>query len=174
MSKIPYRFFEAPIPYAQMNHPRVCGEKSARQGLLYRPHKDHPCVCGEKLHAERYFVWGRGSPLRVRGKDQNGGNVYITSGITPACAGKRKSFQIRQRKIWDHPRVCGEKLPAARAFMCIIGSPPRVRGKGLNADTLLLATGITPACAGKRKNLNSITRKQGDHPRVCGEKLFFC
>ncbi len=29
----------------------------------------------------------------------------------------------------DHPRVCGEKLTAARTTVENIGSPPRMRGK---------------------------------------------
>ena len=52
--------------------------------------------------------------------------------------------------VWDHPRVCGEKLRAV-----VFGN---------------YSEGITPAYAGK-----SIERIDGqlvelDHPRVCGEK----
>ena len=33
-----------------------------------------------------------------------------------------------------------------------------------------MSKGITPACAGKRKQEHGQKKKCGDHPRVCGEK----
>ena len=50
------------------------------------------------------------------------------------------------------------------------GSPPRVRGKAEAFKALLVAAGITPACAGKRMVLAVLDRSIRDHPRVCGEK----
>ena len=51
-----------------------------------------------------------------------------------------------------------------------LGSPPRVRGKGLDRPLSDLRHGITPACAGKRFMLNPCGLYLRDHPRVCGEK----
>jgi len=50
----------------------------------------------------------------------------------------------------DHPRVCGEKEPAAEGTNGQVGSPPRMRGKVLHLSDLLILRGITPAYAGKR------------------------
>ena len=52
----------------------------------------------------------------------------------------------------------------------IIGSPPRVRGKGFVVAVFRMRKGITPACAGKSEErlINNIALR--DHPRVCGEK----
>ena len=36
------------------------------------------------------------------------------------------------------------------------------------------AKGSPPACAGRRKFLDEVSRPRGDHPRVCGEKLGRC
>ena len=51
--------------------------------------KDHPRVCGEKRPVRRGACSGPGSPPRMRGKVIRGLATRITSGITPAYAGKR-------------------------------------------------------------------------------------
>ena len=54
--------------------------------------------------------------------------------------------------VWDHPRVCGEKLRAV-----VFGN---------------YSEGITPAYAGKSKLLIIHSKQLRDHPRVCGEKPY--
>ena len=51
------------------------------------------------------------------------------------------------------------------------GSPPRVQGKVIQLPFCNGASGITPACAGKRSPYASRKIVSRDHPRVCGEKL---
>ena len=94
------------------------------------------------------------------------------------------------------PRMCGEKLSAVFTSCINLGSPPRVRGKGVPCSARRLGRGITPAragksvcgekfifvttqisalritpaCAGKSKWHYSKSSCAGDHPRVCGEK----
>ena len=70
----------------------------------------------------------------------------------------------------DHPRVCGEKVSSTPAKAVAAGSPPRVRGKETRHFRLLLPSGITPACAGKRPFTPPPFCIVRDHPRVCGEK----
>ena len=53
-----------------------------------------------------------------------------------------------------------------------LGSPPRVRGKGKPGPVKLAASGLTPACAGKRTRPRRWVRPPRDHPRVCGEKTY--
>ena len=53
--------------------------------------------------------------------------------------------------MWDHPRVCGEKLTKEMADLADWGSPPRVRGKAIGVDLHHPEVGITPAYAGKSK-----------------------
>ena len=66
--------------------------------------------------------------------------------------------------------MCGEKCGYRLPFRSIVGSPPRVRGKGVDALGGCLSAGITPAHAGKRKRPKRWVRPPKDHPRVCGEK----
>ena len=92
-------------------------------------------------------------------------------GITPACAGKSLRFHLRSAVRWDHPRVCGEKWEEELSSRLEEGSPPRVRGKGVDRKIALLRYGITPACAGKRTGAEACGGCSWDHPRVCGEKF---
>ena len=69
--------------------------------------------------------------------------------------------------------MCGEKAKDKETVIDAEGSPPRVRGKD---DYLLLlrdAFRITPACAGKSTAISKIPPCNRDHPRVCGEKIFW-
>ena len=69
--------------------------------------------------------------------------------------------------------MCGEKSVTLADDAFLLGSLPRVRGKGCGFAALGTAPGITPACAGKRSDFSPHGSKAEDHPRVCGEKLKF-
>ena len=112
--------------------------------------RDHPRVCGEKGESCRSFSPGRGSPPRMRGKGQSQWYQLAEAGITPAYAGKRRKNGNCSNTNWDHPRVCGEKLPLVRVAYPVGGSPPRMRGK-------------------VRFRFQCVQGHR-DHPRVCGEK----
>ena len=111
---------------------------------------DHPRVCGEKSFGDVVALDAIGSPPRVRGKVAICPACSASSGITPACAGKRCGIIAEKSWTQDHPRVCGEKLRINAIQPGILGSPPRVRGKGLSGGRSTAQAGITPACAGKR------------------------
>ena len=70
---------------------------------------DHPRVCGEKYTKPGSMARKRGSPPRMRGKDDPAHPVATPARITPAYAGKREKQQLKYRVKRDHPRVCGEK-----------------------------------------------------------------
>ena len=149
----------------------ACAGKSARSAGGEVSVGDHPRVCGEKRHSHENRSSGRGSPPRVRGKDLEVGNLSAGGRITPACAGK--SYHVKPDCVTtgDHPRVCGEKLLALSHIFNSLGSPPRVRGKGVQLNLIPRVTRITPACAGKSPSTASVKAQSEDHPRVCGEKV---
>ena len=124
--------------------------KSKSLPSLHIGSRDHPRACGEK---------------RVVA----GGHVEVYR-ITPACAGKRRVWFSSWPVPWDHPRVCGEKCGYRLPFRSIVGSPPRMRGKGRRVYEATHGAGITPAYAGKSWSRRAESRKKRDHPRVCGEK----
>ena len=150
--------------------PACAGKRSLRLRLKF-PIRDHPRVCGEKSTwtGGKSRVWG--SPPRVRGKAERLVPIDHGTGITPACAGKRIVPKAALESTEDHPRVCGEKHRLGGKENNQIGSPPRVRGKGVVAKQHIKAAGITPACAGKRTRKISVLLSSKDHPRVCGEKM---
>ena len=150
----------------------ACAGKSAKAERTSRCSWDHPRVCGEKDLVSRQLHFSTGSPPRVRGKGAIGATGRQTAGITPACAGKRSFASGRSFAVWDHPRVCGEKILTSCVWIFARGSPPRVRGKGTFQPLLYLFNGITPACAGKRGHTTTCLYNIQDHPRVCGEKAY--
>ena len=69
--------------------------------------------------------------------------------------------------------MCGEKLPKPKPLPPLVGSPPHVRGKVNFTAPSLDLPGITPACAGKSVCCRCLTCVPRDHPRMCGEKLYW-
>ena len=65
----------------------------------------------------------------------------------------------------------GEKLSRIAGNAAVGGSPPRGRGKVGVYGQVAGQQGITPAWAGKRKQLFSHYTLTKDHPRVGGEKI---
>ena len=106
----------------------------------------------------------------MRGKDSFIKFYRIRIRITPAYAGKRLKTQSQAACMRDHPRLCGEKLnfPSTRSITS--GSPPPMRGKVTEAETVTKEDRITPAYAGKSPAGFSQYRDHWDHPRLCGEK----
>ena len=148
----------------------ACAGKSTYSRVCSTTYQDHPRVCGEKNWCIERLPDGRGSPPRVRGKANALPRGKPNSRITPACAGKRKSHTRAAESVQDHPRVCGEKSVVMVLVPLPPGSPPRVRGKGLNLRQLVGIGRITPACAGKSNRNTDRRQRIEDHPRVCGEK----
>ena len=127
-------------------------------------------MCGEKVNGRAACGGAAGSPPRVRGEGDKATANALKLGITPACAGRRWRKPRRRSASWDHPRVCGEKLPRRLRCWRRWGSPPRVRGEGEGIMDAMKQGRITPACAGRRHLDLFAAFRAKDHPRVCGEK----
>ena len=117
----------------------------------FRPGKtrDHPRVCGEEGLAGPLEQAGGGSPPRMRGRAGHGAMHGLELGITPAYAGKRIRWICHSKRLWDHPRVCGEEATMFRNISADKGSPPRMRGRGVRLLFMFVCFRITPAYAGK-------------------------
>ena len=158
----------------------ICGQQSgitpAYAGKRY-PYQyaeycigDHPRVCGEKVGPVGCVSGWLGSPPRMRGKVWHGVALADGHRITPAYAGKSCIYRSTTSISWDHPRVCGEKSFKTSTSCWSKGSPPRMRGKGIQPCNQWVRVGITPAYAGKSIQRGRPDHASRDHPRVCGEK----
>ena len=133
--------------------------------------RDHPRVCGEKFGLPSHTFRWVGSPPHMRGKGRDGRLHPALLGITPAYAGKSPARPGPRPWRWDHPRICGEKFPNIHVPVCRSGSSPHMRGKDCGVADMVLPVRITPAYAGKSSGPTRKSGTNGDHPRVCGEKL---
>ena len=127
-------------------------------------------MCGEQSRLYAGRAKAHGSPPRVRGTVVVGSTKTPSRGITPACAGNSVHQDYFSGQCQDHPRVCGEQIPAVPEETWTQGSPPRVRGTARLALPAMWDIGITPACAGNREAGGSEFVGGEDHPRVCGEQ----
>ena len=116
---------------------------------------DHPRACGEKPKSQEESLQMQGSPPRMRGKVLVFINLLLQLRITPAHAGKRGEHYYRDHRTEDHPRACGEKTVRRTVLFIILGSPPRMRGKGKFMSAEAVSAGITPAHAGKSSRCSS-------------------
>ena len=129
----------------------ACAGKRLFRTLLRRACWDHPRLRGEKsTSCVSHFLNG-GSPPLARGKGSGLLAGGVGSGITPACAGKRNCVPANTCDKRDHPRLRGEKPFAWLLKVIGKGSPPLARGKAIIRPCAPCVTGITPACAGKRR-----------------------
>ena len=97
---------------------------------------DHPRRCGENYEYHLYRAFRKGSPPQVRGKLKDVIIEPVEIGITPAGAGKTPVRASFSRRIWDHPRRCGENENIPFKEHTSIGSPPQVRGKPCTARAI--------------------------------------
>ena len=145
--------------------------KSAGTAEQHSDPRDHPRVCGEKRFSASRIISISGSPPRVRGKEAAAVLGVAGAGITPAYAGKSPRGPGDKGRHGDHPHVCGEKFTQSATKTTIPGSPPRMRGKEIQAYENYQLVRITPAYAGKSTMRHHCQSQSRDHPRVCGEKV---
>ena len=133
---------------------------------------DHPRECGKNSGLPNAPFWCIGSPPRVREKQKLRKMRKLSSGITPASAGKTVTLEEIQCSNRDHPRECGKNVIFFYLSLCSLGSPPRVREKPLGSEVDIDSYRITPASAGKTPLNSASERGSWDHPRECGKNQF--
>ena len=134
---------------------------------------DHPRMCGE--HAFLLFMnstW-KGSSPHVRGAQRGFLPSVEVLGIIPACAGSTHAHRCRLEQLRDHPRMCGEHFLVYYSDLDRPGSSPHVRGAPFLCLFGVVCPRIIPACAGSTIRLSLMTVPPRDHPRMCGEHMFW-
>ena len=97
----------------------------------------------------------------------------LATGIIPACAGSTGRWAGSARARRDHPRMCGEHSWGIAICPRSKGSSPHVRGARFTSASRGNICGIIPACAGSTSCRACATSRSWDHPRMCGEHIFF-
>ena len=138
-----------PVSAASRITPAYAGKRSTRQPIESQ-REDHPRLRGEKCVQTNVIAVERGSPPLTRGKEKY-----------------HPSYEFH---LMDHPRLRGEKCFWCFCLDRVVGSPPLTRGKVKRAHDSLFDLGITPAYAGKRRNVRNARLNSRDHPRLRGEK----
>ena len=95
----------------------------------------------------------------------------VSMGIIPAYAGNTGDSYHWQRRIRDHPRVCGEHMLLYENRPSGTGSSPRMRGTLGFRRGGVIHRGIIPAYAGNTQRSLTFLINYRDHPRVCGEHI---
>ena len=72
-----------------------------------------------------------------------------SGGSPPPMRGKVTGSQFCGQRMWDHPRLCGEKFSVHGEPHYAPGSPPPMRGKVMQVLDKDNNIRITPAYAGK-------------------------
>ena len=163
-------FQNRPCPRCR-DHPRMAGKRRTHRETTLSS-KDHPRTCGEKGITLIPLLSGLGSPPHMRGKVRREGRRHAGRRITPAYAGKSTGHRRCPARRWDHPRVCGEKVPPDGVLAPNPGSPPHVRGKEGRVRLFQRLGGITPAYAGKSaQKVLSFWPIRGSPPHMRGKVI---
>ena len=109
---------------------------------------DHPRVCGEHWARVPVGETCEGSSPRMRGTLHSQGQRREEPGIIPAYAGNTLNLLLECFAFRDHPRVCGEHIPANQTISLRTGSSPRMRGTHSDGVFMFFNSGIIPAYAG--------------------------
>ena len=85
----------------------------------------------------------------MRGKVSGGLSVGLVVWDHPRICGEKIPFLPVPLSEWDHPRACGEKPEIERTVILTLGSPPRMRGKGNQCSGFSGLQGSPPRMRGK-------------------------
>ena len=110
-----------------------------------------------------------GSSPRIRGKLRSADLALLESGLIPAHTGKTRRETPCCCRYRAHPRAYGENRQAGVPGSGAFGSSPRIRGKLLPADDVVVVTGLIPAHTGKTVIGVTAWMTLRAHPRAYGE-----
>ena len=130
---------------------------------------EHPRERGEDTPSQSKALHASGAPPRARGGLRQRRHVTRGAGSTPASAGRTSQSPPRRGAITEHPRERGEDGNQASFVEAADGAPPRARGGRYTSWRHPLASGSTPASAGRTPHLRARHSTHPEHPRERGE-----
>src|SRR5690606_9348955 len=91
----------------------ACAGRRATTSLRMAAGWDHPRLRGEKSQYDNSTSGPWGPPPPARGEGSEHYPDARPRGTTPACAGRSPPSERAAVRMWDHPRLRGEKLDHA-------------------------------------------------------------
>ena len=147
----------------------ACAGNTCHYAIRLQPVAVHPRVCGEHTVTNAVLWMYAGSSPRVRGTQPRPVPRQTRIRFIPACAGNTVGGRLEICADAVHPRVCGEHPHARHSVTRTLGSSPRVRGTHYNGYALYASMRFIPACAGNTWAPTGAIGWSAVHPRVCGE-----
>ena len=149
--------------------PACAGNASPRRPARSPP-AVHPRVCGERVARQTANAGVAGSSPRVRGTPTRQPGKRYSMRFIPACAGNARAPAYSPPWSPVHPRVCGERAHGGDLPPRAHGSSPRVRGTPPAGPPCGPPRRFIPACAGNARPVDAPLLVVPVHPRVCGER----
>ncbi len=155
----------------------ACTGNMAPASLARATRWDHPRMCMVRCFGTYASSSFTGSPPRVRRARALQSPVTAVQWITPRSREPQaRRLHPRSRRgyrgtvcyDWCHPACTGTRAVVADV-LCILGSPPRLRGAFRPGHAAADHRRITPAHTGSTARQSLEPPGPTDHPRVCGE-----
>ena len=127
----------------------ACAGKSCVRSVRSRRSRKYPRVRGEERSIMRMFAPALEIPPRARGRARRTPDNSVSTGNTPACAGKSGAASQSHARLRKYPRVRGEEINSRVTGILGAEIPPRARGRAVLRQQDQRCRGNTPACAGK-------------------------
>ncbi len=131
----------------------------------------HPRSRGEDKDVITVPALRTDSPPLARGGLDADGGVLGGEGLTPARAGRTRRRRTEHRLERTHPRSRGEDSGAGDLTSGPSDSPPLARGGRVVVGDAVRVHGLTPARAGRTREVAGRGVGHGTHPRSRGEDL---
>ena len=147
----------------------ACAGRTSKLFQAWFLFRDHPRMCGKDSFTLLIALSIQGSPPHVREGLLIDNFFFLSTRITPACAGRTFVICYRFCLVKDHPRMCGKDQDPNPCVTLTPGSPPHVREELEGTKIPLNWLGITPARAGRTRLLDLLYKIVEDHPRSRGK-----
>ena len=148
----------------------ACAEKRCLTPPLFTGAGNYLRMRGEESSPERKIVAALELPPHARRRATVNSVDIDPSGITSACAEKRKITDLVSAIWWNYLRMRGEEEHGSKNGRQTPELPPHARRRVTTGKANTIPAGITSACAEKRQCRLSTVGNSGNYLRMRGEE----
>ena len=148
----------------------ACAEKSLRYAREYAACKNYLRMRGEEQCPQKLGHTTRELPPHARRRGAVYAALTASHGITSACAEKRNVFHHVTADFGNYLRMRGEERGRKNHYRASLELPPHARRRDGFLSSVLMAKGITSACAEKSGHRCQWWRPDWNYLRMRGEE----